>query len=295
MEEKLLLVVAETLKRRKNFSRFESGVEVTLFGIFLKAFKHKLTASSASSALAAKNNGTKPKSFNFPNTPRNGITKWAFPSVSVAPSIPIKPGSDSRNKAKLNKSDKSKTGEGERERKSESRARKTLPPLRFSSDRRSAFNYFPLDANLSRSRSVDRNENKWKSFPPFFPFHLLMKICSFSRFSPATQMGGEENDIKYTEERPEGRKSSFVQKLIITRAWEISLMRSSPGSPDVCVCEHVAIFTPFSYSQLPRNTKTIFSLFFSFCFLCNFRQSSFKDFSSRRLFFTHDELRKKMK
>lgn len=75
MEEKPLLVVAETLKRRKNFSRFESGVEVTLFGIFLKAFKHKLTASSVSSALAAKNNGTKPKSFNFPNTPRNGITK----------------------------------------------------------------------------------------------------------------------------------------------------------------------------------------------------------------------------
>lgn len=49
-------------------------------------------------------------------------------------------------------------------------------------------------------------------------------------------MGGEENDIKHTEERPEGRKSSFVQKLIITRAWEISLMRSSPGSLDVCVC-----------------------------------------------------------
>jgi hypothetical protein len=53
----------------------------------------------------------------------------------------------------------------------------------------------------------------------------------------------------------------------------------------VCVC--VAIFTPFSELPLARPYDTTENSLLSLSALsvfCNFRQSSFKDFSSRRLF-----------
>lgn len=76
-------------------------------------------------------------------------------------------------------------------------------------------------------------------------------------------------------------KNIFAQKLIITRAWEI-LMRDL-----VYVCMCVYKFSPptltaaFPPHTTPKNNLLSLSAFLCFC---NFRQSSFKDFSSLRLF-----------
>lgn len=95
-------------------------------------------------------------------------------------------------------------------------------PGKHNSERATnCFNYFSLDANLSLS-----NENKWKwtekTFPPFF----LMKVCSFS---PASAANGREKMTLNTRRR----EKHFAQKLIITRAWEILMMKSCAR---VCAC-----------------------------------------------------------